>query len=341
MGRESGKTYPLIIAEAGVNHNGDIEMALEMVRHAARAGADYIKFQTFKASSLVTRTAPKAAYQRKNDDAPSQYEMLERLELTAADFELIAQECRARGIGFMSTPFDIESADMLAAIGQDYWKIPSGELTNLPLLRHLATLGGKMILSTGMATLAEVEETLKALEGCGVNRKDVALLHCTTAYPTPPEDVNLAAMETLRTLGAGTVGYSDHTRGITVPIAAAALGAGIIEKHFTLDRSLPGPDHSASLAPDELEAMVRAVHETVTAIGTPEKAPVAVERDNAAVARKSIVAACHIAAGELLGEHNLTTKRPGTGLSPMLWDKVVGRAATHAYLPDQPIDEDI
>lgn len=322
----------IIIAEAGVNHNGSLERAMEMVRCAARAGADYVKFQTFRADSLVSRDAAMADYQRRNTGSEqTQHAMLKALELSAGDFAALAAECRRCGIGFMSTPFDNESVDLLASIGQDYWKIPSGELTNLPLLRKIGSLHSRVILSTGMATMAEVEASLQALEQAGTPRRDVMLLHCTTAYPTPPEQVNLRAMETLARCGTGGVGYSDHTRGIAVAVGAAALGACVIEKHFTLDRTLPGPDHKASLEPDELAAMVRGVHEVQQALGNPGKQPAAAEQANIAVARKSIVAACDITAGQVLTPGNMTVRRPGTGLSPMLWDRLCGTAATRDY----------
>lgn len=322
-----------------MNHNGSLDTALEMVRRGAEAGVDYVKFQTFKAASLVSATAPKARYQQENCGGDgSQLGMLRALELTGDDFVRIAGECRRMGVGFMSTPFDLESVDFLATLHMDYWKIPSGEITNLPYLRRIASHGGRVILSTGMCTLAEVSEAVCALEEAGIPRCDISLLHCTTQYPTPFEAVNLRAMDALGTLGCASIGYSDHTRGITVPIAAVARGAAIIEKHFTLDRNMPGPDHKASLTPDELAAMVRGIRETELALGVADKVVTEAERPNIAVARKSIVAACHIRRGELLTPDNLTTKRPGTGLSPMLWDDVTGTRAIRDFAPDEPIE---
>lgn len=331
--------HTIIIAEAGVNHNGSLEMAKRMVREAAAAGADYVKFQTFRADSLVAASARKADYQRRNcgDGDDSQLGMLRALELSPDAFVELAEECRRVGIGFMSTPFDLQSIDDLAPLGMDYWKIPSGEITNLPYLRKIASKGGKAIISTGMATLAEAEAAVSALEAAGMPRRSVIVLHCTTQYPAPPDSVNLRAMDALAALGCAGVGYSDHTEGITVPIAAAARGAVVLEKHFTLDRNLPGPDHKASLEPAALKAMVTAVRLVDRALGDGVKVVTDAERPNIAVARKSIVAATHIACGELLTEENLTCKRPGTGLSPMEWDSVVGTRATRDYLPDEPI----
>lgn len=331
--------HTIIIAEAGVNHNGSLEMAKRMVREAAAAGADYVKFQTFRADSLVAASARKAEYQRRNcgDGDDSQLGMLRALELSPDAFVELAEECRRVGIGFMSTPFDLQSIDDLAPLGMDYWKIPSGEITNLPYLRKIASKGGKAIISTGMATLAEAEAAVSALEAAGMPRRSVIVLHCTTQYPAPPDSVNLRAMDSLAALGCAGVGYSDHTEGITVPIAAAARGAVVLEKHFTLDRNLPGPDHKASLEPAALKAMVTAVRLVDRALGDGVKVVTDAERPNIAVARKSIVAATHIACGELLTEENLTCKRPGTGLSPMEWDSVVGTRATRDYLPDEPI----
>jgi len=329
----------IIIAEAGVNHNGSLAMALRLVREAAAAGADYVKFQTFRAEKLVSASAKKAEYQKKNcgDGDDSQLAMLRALELTDSDFFKLSEECQRAGIGFMSTPFDFDSVDLLAQMGMDYWKIPSGEITDLPYLRKIASKGGKAIISTGMSTLAEVEAAVSALEVAGMNRADMIVLHCTTQYPAPPSSVNLRAMDALRGLGCAGVGYSDHTEGIAVPIAAVALGAVVIEKHFTLDRSLPGPDHQASLTPSELKAMVDAIRLVDEALGSGEKAVADVERPNIAVARKSIVAAREIAPGEIFTEENLTCKRPGNGLSPMQWDDVIGQQSTHRFLPDEQI----
>ena len=331
--------HTIIIAEAGVNHNGSYGRAVEMIHAAARAGVDYVKFQTFKADSLVSASAPRAEYQKRNCGGnDSQLSMLRSLELSYADFYRLAEECRNAGVGFMSTPFDLESVDFLAGLGMDYWKIPSGEITNLPYLRKIASKGGRVILSTGMSTMEEVCAAVDALEAGGTGRGDIYLLHCTTQYPTPYGDVNLRAMDALRGLGCRGVGYSDHTEGIAVPVAAVALGAGIIEKHFTLDRNLPGPDHKASLDVAGLCDMVRAVRAVDQAVGDGVQRVTESERPNLAVARKSIVAACDITAGEVLTESNLTAKRPGTGMSPMLWDSVVGTRATRDYRKDEIID---
>ncbi len=319
----------IIIAEAGVNHNGNLAMAQEMVRVAKKCGADYVKFQTAVPELVISTIAPKAEYQKETTgNEQSQLEMCKAIHLPLSDYEGLNNLCKKEGIGFMSTPFDLVSIDCLAALNMDYWKIPSGEITNLPYLRKIAKTGGKVILSTGMSTLNEVEDAVKVLTDNGLTRNDITLLHCTTQYPTPYEAVNLRAMEALRTLGCAGVGYSDHTVGIEVPIAAAAMGATVIEKHFTLDKNLPGPDHRASLDPAELSAMVKAVRNVEASLGNGVKAVADAERGNIEVARKSIVAARAIKKGELLTEENITVKRPGNGLSPMLWDSVIGTKAT-------------
>jgi N,N'-diacetyllegionaminate synthase len=319
----------IIIAEAGVNHNGNLAMAQEMVRVAKKCGADYVKFQTAVPELVISTIAPKAEYQKETTgNEQSQLEMCKAIHLPLSDYEGLNNLCKKEGIGFMSTPFDLVSIDCLAALNMDYWKIPSGEITNLPYLRKIAKTGGKVILSTGMSTLNEVEDAVKVLTDNGLTRNDITLLHCTTQYPTPYEAVNLRAMEALRTLGCAGVGYSDHTVGIEVPIAAAAMGATVIEKHFTLDKNLPGPDHRASLDPAELSAMVNAVRNVEASLGNGVKAVADAERGNIEVARKSIVAARAIKKGELLTEENITVKRPGNGLSPMLWDSVIGTKAT-------------
>ncbi len=329
----------IVIAEGGVNHNGSVETAINMVHEAAKAGADYIKFQTFKAEKLVAPSAKKAEYQKNNcgNADNSQFAMLKALELSDADFRRIADECKKLGIGFMSTPFDLDSIDTLADFNMDYWKIPSGEITNLPYLRKIASKGGKVILSTGMSTIDEVEAAVQVLEAGGIGCENIDLLHCTTQYPTPYNAVNLRAMDELRKLGCHSVGYSDHTLGIVVPVAATALGARIIEKHFTLDKTMPGPDHKASLSPDELKAMVEAIRTAEMSLGSGEKVVTDVERPNIAVARKSIVAARFIKKGEIITEDSITTKRPATGLSPMLWDAVVGKVAKRDFNPDECI----
>lgn len=333
----SGRT--LIIAEAGVNHNGDMALARQLVDIAAEAGADLVKFQTFRADRLATAAAAKADYQKATTGAvESQHEMLKRLELSDDAHRELQAHCRTRGIGFFSTGFDIACVDMLVGLGQTMFKVPSGELTNLPYLRHIGGLGGEVILSTGMATLSDIEAALLALEQVGTPRKRVTVLHCTTEYPTAPKDVNLRAMRSIRDAFGVRVGYSDHTQGIEISIAAVALGATVIEKHFTVDRQLPGPDHSASLEPGELAAMVRGIRHIELALGDGVKRPTAGEARNRAVARKSIVASRAIAAGELFSDDNLTAKRPGVGLSPMRWDEVVGRRASRAYAADELIE---
>lgn len=329
----------IVIAEIGVNHDGDIGKAVRMIREAAAAGADYVKFQTFRAESLVCATAGRAEYQKKNCGGDeSQLDMLRRYELTAADFAMLAEECRRSGVGFLSSAFDLESIDLLASIGMDYWKIPSGEITNLPYLRKIASVARRVIMSTGMADVDEIRAAFEVLVAGGVDPLQITILHCNTDYPTSLSDVNLLAMNSLRAIGAGAVGYSDHTVGITVAVAAVALGAQIIEKHFTLDKSLAGPDHRASADPDELRRMIEAIRETELALGRPDKAPTSSELPNRAVARKSIVASRRILKGEILSEQNMTTKRPGTGLSPMLWDAVAGTPAVREFQPDQQIE---
>ena len=329
----------IIIAEAGVNHNASMDMARRMVKEAARAGADYVKFQTAVPELVISSIAPKAEYQKETTgEGESQLEMCRAIHLPLTAYPELAELCRKEGIGFMSTPFDLVSIDSLAEIGMDYWKIPSGEITNLPYLRKIAAKGGRVILSTGMSTLDEVAAAVDVLEKGGISRDDIILLHCTTQYPTPYSDVNLKAMESLRQLHTGGVGYSDHTLGIEVPVAAAALGAQVIEKHFTLDKNLPGPDHRASLDPEELAAMVKAVRHIETALGSGEKKVADSERPNIEVARKSIVAARTIAKGETFTEENITVKRPGNGISPMLWDSVIGQTAKKDFPYDSLIE---
>lgn len=326
----------LIIAEAGVNHNGDINTAKELVREAKRCGADIVKFQTFIPGRLASKHAVMADYQKKNlgIDEP-QDAMLARLTLEREEYVALADCCRETGIQFLSTPFEVESARFLNDL-QDMWKIPSGEITNYPYLVEIARTGKEVILSTGMSTLQEVEDALAVLRGNGAGR--ITLLHCTTNYPTPMEDVNLKAMLTLKDKFGCPVGYSDHTRGIEVPIAAVALGAEVIEKHFTLDRKMEGPDHKASLEPDELEAMVKAIQNIEKALGDGTKVPSESEKANIAVARKSIIAAAAIKAGDILTSENLTTKRPGTGISPMRWAEVLGTRAVRDFDEDELIE---
>lgn len=329
----------LIIAEAGVNHNGDIHMAKQLIDAAADAGADLVKFQTFSADRLVTAYAKKANYQNLTTDATeSQYQMLRRLELDADMHHTLLAHCVARGIGFFSTGFDIESVNLLVSLGQDHFKIPSGEITNLPYLRHIGALGRRILLSTGMATLGEVEAAVDVLEAAGTARENMVVLHCTTEYPTPMGEVNLRAMQSMGNGLGVAVGYSDHTVGIEVSVAAVALGAQVIEKHFTLDRNLPGPDHKASLEPSELTALVKAIRNVESALGNGVKRPTPSEVKNRSIVRKSLVAIRPIVRGEVFGEHNMAVKRPGTGLSPMRWDEILGRQAQRDYAADEQID---
>lgn len=331
--------HVIIIAEAGVNHNGDLAMARRMVWAAKEAGADYVKFQTAVPELVISTFAPKAEYQKETTgEGESQLEMCRKIHLPLTDYAGLAALCREAGIGFMSTPFDLVSIDTLEPLGMDYWKIPSGEITNLPYLRKIAGKGGRVILSTGMSELHEVEDAVRELEQGGISRDRISLLHCNTQYPTPYADVNLRAMDTLRRIGCHSVGYSDHTNGIEVPVAAVAMGAQIIEKHFTLDKSLPGPDHKASLDPDELKRMVTAIRHIEQALGSADKRVSPSERPNIEVARKSIVASIAIKRGDILTERNITVKRPGNGISPMRWDSVLGTVAIRDFLPDELIE---
>lgn len=353
----------LIIAEAGVNHNGSLELALDLVDAASLSGADIIKFQTFRASSVVSSGAPKADYQMDSRGCgESHLEMIRKLELGLEAHATLLERCTERGVGFLSTPFDIQSVDMLAdSLRLNMLKVPSGEMTNGPLLIHVGRKGLKVVLSTGMCTLGEIEDALGALafgflgreeapslksfrnvfasdEGQKILMKKVSLLHCTSEYPAPLEDVNLKAMETLRQAFGLPVGYSDHTEGIVVPIAAAAAGAAIIEKHFTLDRRLPGPDHSASIEPDELAEMVRSVRQVEKALGSSKKIPRPSERKNLDIARKSLVAGRSISMGEPFAEDNITCKRPGWGISPMMYWNVIGRKAPRDFSEDEVLE---
>lgn len=329
----------LIIAEAGVNHNGDIDLAKKLIAEAALAGADLVKFQTFLAKNVVSAAAPKADYQKRTTKpGENQLDMIRKLELSRKDHEVLIEECRRQGIGFFSTAFDVDSFDLLMELGcLERIKIPSGELTNLPLLRYMSRLGKPLLLSTGMANLGEIEAAIDSIEAAGTPRTLITLLHCTTEYPTPMEDVNLCAMISMKQAFGVSVGYSDHTSGIEVPIAAVALGATVIEKHFTLNRNLPGPDHKASLEPIELRAMVQGIRNIERALGDGIKRTSASEAKNKTIARKSIIARRQIKAGELFSEENLTTKRPGIGLSPMRWDEVIGRAAPRDFSADEMI----
>ena len=330
----------IVIAEAGVNHNGDITKAKALIDKGAEAGVDYVKFQTFKAGNLVTKQAKRAAYQDRNtQDNDTQYEMLKKLELSQAVHQELIDYCAQKGVQFLSTGFDIESLEFLARLGITIAKVPSGEITNLPYLRKVATLFTEVILSTGMATITEIKDAIKVLTDNGVSKDKITVLHCNTEYPTPMEDVNLKAMLHIhRELGV-PVGYSDHTLGIEVPIAAVALGAMVIEKHFTLDKTLPGPDHKASLEPEELKAMVIAIRNIEKAIGGSGLKEVSKsEAKNKPIVRKSIVAAKKIVKGESFTIENLTVKRPGTGISPMQWDEVIGKTAKKDFEEDDLIE---
>lgn len=329
----------IIIAEAGVNHNGSLDLARQLIDAAAEAGVDYVKFQTFRAEQLVTRDARQAAYQSRNinDGQDSQYEMLKRLELSPDDHYALIAYCQAKGVKFFSTAFDLESIGFLGSLKPELWKVPSGELTNFPYLRAIGLTGKPVILSTGMATLPEIEQAIGVLTRFGTPRNGITLLHCTTEYPAPKNEVNLRAMATMREYFGMPVGYSDHTEGIEIPVAAAALGATVIEKHFTLDRTLPGPDHKASLEPAELCEMVRQIRAVESALGDGTKEPAPAEVPNIPIARKSIVAATGIRRGDVFTEENLTAKRPGTGISPMLWESVVGTRAARDFEPDEII----
>jgi N,N'-diacetyllegionaminate synthase len=327
-----------IIAEAGVNHNGSKELAKKLIDVAADAGADAVKFQTFKAENLVSKNAQKAEYQKQTTDSgESQYEMIRKLELDAETHKELMAYCDGKGIMFLSTPFDHESIDLLDELGLEIFKIPSGEITNLPYLRHIGSLDKTIILSTGMADLGEIEDALGVLTEAGTSKEKITVLHANTEYPTPMEDVNLKAMQTIADAFKIDVGYSDHTLGIEVDVAAVAMGAKVIEKHFTLDKSMEGPDHKASLEPHELKAMVESIRNIEKALGQGVKKPSRSESKNVAIARKSIVARRDIKAGERFSDENITAKRPGNGISPMRWDEVIGRTAQKNYKADEPI----
>ena len=329
----------LIIAEAGVNHNGSLETGKLLIDAAAEAGADMVKFQTFSADRLVTISTQKAEYQIQTTDAyESQHAMISKLELSRGMHEELIAHCNQCNIEFFSTGFDTLSIDMLVELGLEQFKIPSGEITNLPYLRHIGNYGKPVIISTGMSTLGEIEASLEILETAGTPRNQITVLHSNTEYPTPMEDVNLKSMLTIGEAFGVAVGYSDHTLGIEIPIAAVALGAKVIEKHFTLDRNLPGPDHQASLEPTELKAMVTAIRNIEVALGDGIKRLTPSEMKNIPIVRKSLVAANAIKAGECFNEFNLTVKRPGTGLSPMSWDEVLGRTAIRDFAQDELIE---
>lgn len=339
----------IIIAEAGVNHNGDFETAKKMIVAAKKAGADYVKFQTAVPELVISEFAPQAEYQKENTGiVESQLDMCRKIHLPLSDYKHLSDFCKEIGIGFMSTPFDLTSIDLLAEIGQDYFKIPSGEVTNLPYLRKIAEKGIPVILSSGMSTTDEIEEAIQILTGTHhstpegfkpkLSRHDIIVLHCNTQYPTPYKDINLRAMQTIADALDVRIGFSDHSLGIEAPIAAVALGACVIEKHFTLSREMPGPDHKASLEPEELKSMVTAIRHIEEALGDGKKRVTDSERPNIEIARKSIVAIKPIKKGEILTEENIYVKRPGNGVSPMLWDKAIGSKAIRDFIPDELIE---
>jgi len=332
------KNKVFIIAEAGVNHNGHLELAKKLVDIACEAGVDAVKFQTFKAKNLVSKSAKMADYQKENlKKETSQYEMLKQLELGFDEFIELKKYCNEKNIIFLSTPFDDESIEFLDNLGLEIFKIPSGEITNLPYLRKIGKSQKKVILSTGMSNLCDIENALNVLLEAGTKKENITILHANTEYPTPKEDVNLKAMLTIKEAFKVDVGYSDHTLGIEIPIAAVAMGASVIEKHFTLDKTMSGPDHKASLEPHELKAMTKAIRNIEIAFGDGIKKPSKSETKNIEIARKSIVAKCNIKKGEIFSEKNLTTKRPANGISPMRWDEVIGKVANKDYEEDERI----
>jgi N,N'-diacetyllegionaminate synthase len=327
-----------IIAEAGVNHNGSIELAKKLIDVASESGADAVKFQTFKAEKLVSKNAQKADYQKQTtNNSESQFDMIKKLELDLDTHKELMAYCKTKNIMFLSTPFDHDSIELLSDLGLEIFKIPSGEITNLPYLRYIGNLNKKVILSTGMADIGEIEDALDILINSGAKKENIIVLHANTMYPTPMEDVNLKAMVTIGSTFDIKYGYSDHTLGIEVDIAAVAMGACCIEKHFTLDRNMEGPDHKASLEPDELKAMVKAIRNIELALGSSFKKPSKSEIPNIQIARKSIVAKINIKKGEILSEEKITIKRPGNGINPMRWDEIVGTIATKDYEEDELI----
>ena len=332
--------HTIIIAEAGVNHNGSVDLAKRLIDAAAAAGVDYVKFQTFKTENLVSKSAKKADYQQKNMNSgdDSQFNMLKKLELSQEQHEELIGYCKSKGVKFFSTAFDLDSLDYLSSLQLGMWKIPSGELTNYPYIKKIALNREPVILSTGMSTMDEIREAISVLTKFGVSLDQITVLHCNTEYPTPMADVNLKAMQTIADEFGVKVGYSDHTQGIEVSIAAVALGATMIEKHFTLDRNMEGPDHKASLEPDELKAMVSAIRNIEIALGSSEKKVSKSEEKNRSAARKSIVAARNIDKDELLTEENIAIKRPGNGISPMRWEEVLGTKAIRSFKTDELIE---
>lgn len=332
--------HTLIIAEAGVNHNGSIELAKQLIDAAAAAGVDYVKFQTFKTENLVSKQALKAEYQQQNtnDSDDTQFSMLKKLELSPTQHKELIEYCKKKNVCFFSTAFDLGSIDFLSELKLGLWKVPSGEITNYPYLKKIAQKSESVILSSGMSDLQDISNAIDVLEIYGVRRDQITVLHCNTEYPTPMMDVNLRAMQTIKERLGVKVGYSDHTVGIEVPIAAVALGAKVIEKHFTLDRTMEGPDHKASLEPQELKAMVKAIRNIELALGSCDKRVTESEAKNIAVARKSIVASSPIKQGDQFSENNITVKRPGTGISPMEWENVIGKLAKRDFLEDDMIE---
>jgi N,N'-diacetyllegionaminate synthase len=327
-----------IIAEAGVNHNGSIDLAKKLIDVAANSGADAVKFQTFKAENLVAKNTQKAEYQKQTTDATeSQFDMIKKLELDIDTHKKLITYCQEKNIIFLSTPFDHDSIDMLNDLGLGIFKVPSGEITNLPYLRHIGSLGKQVVLSTGMSNLGEVEDALNILINAGTSKDNITVLHANTMYPTPMEDVNLNAMLAIQKEFGVDIGYSDHTLGIEVDIAAVAMGASCIEKHFTLDKTMDGPDHKASLEPEELKAMVGAIRNIEKALGSSEKKPSPSETVNIDVVRKSIIAKTNINKGDILDENNLCVKRPGSGVSPMKWDEIIGTISSKDYNADELI----
>ena len=324
-----------IIAEAGVNHNGRVDLAHKLIDVAAESGANAVKFQTFKTENLVSILAPKASYQRKTTaQSESQYSMLKKLELDFSSHKKLIDYCNKKNIMFLSTPFDHYSIELLENLGLQVFKIPSGEITNLPYLRHVGSLRKKVILSTGMSTLKEIDEALKVLLSSGTSKENITILHANTMYPTPMEDVNLRAMKTIHDKFGVAFGYSDHTLGIEVDIAAVAMGATVIEKHFTLDKNMEGPDHKSSLSPQELKSMVNSIRNIEKALGSKLKKPTNSEKPNIDIVRKSIVASKSIKKGEIITENKITSKRPGTGISPMQWDSIINTIAKKDYNKD-------
>ena len=328
----------LIIAEAGVNHNGDMDMARQLVDIACEAGVDMVKFQTFTAVGIVTKYAEKADYQKASSDTDNQFEMLEKLELTEKNHVELMAYCSERNVGFLSTPFDIESVHLLNRLGLEIFKISSGDITNLPLLKEVGSLKKQIILSSGLSSLEEVGAALEILIRAGTDKNNITVLHCTSEYPAPMEDVNLNALESIKEAFDVRVGYSDHTQGIEISVAAVAIGAVVIEKHFTIDKTLPGPDHKASLDPIELQRMVESIRNIEKALGDGVKKASTSESKNLNAVRKSIVAKRTITEGEIFTEENLTIKRPGSGLSPMLWEQVLGLTARHDFKMDEHIE---